>query len=149
MKKRFALFIATAGGFGYSPVASGTAGTAIALPFAYIIMHASIPVQLAVPVACYPLFTWAASEGEKIFGKSDAGEIVCDEVLGLWLTLFALPPDSMHLALGFLLFRFFDIIKPPPARAIDKKMHGGHGVMLDDLVAGLYAHICLRLLIFV
>ena len=147
MKRRVVLFIATGGGFGYSPVVSGTAGSAVAIPLAYVIMHAPAAVQAAILIVAYCIFTWAAGEAEKIFGKKDAGEIVCDEIIGMWVTLFALPPDSAHLALGFLLFRFFDIVKPPPARFIDRKVPGGHGVMLDDVAAAIYAHICLRLLL--
>jgi len=147
MKKRAAMFLATGGGFGYSPFAPGTAGSAVAIPFAYIIMHAPPVAQAIIIIAAYFIFVWAAGEAEKVFNRPDAGEIVCDEIIGMWVTLFALTPDSAHLALGFLLFRFFDIIKLPPANYFDQKVHGGHGVVLDDIAAGLYAHICLRLLL--
>lgn len=145
MKKRLVLFIATAGGFGYSPVASGTAGSAVAIPFAYLLMLLPPSIQLIIIAICYCVFAWAAREANEIFGRHDAGEIVCDEVLGMWITLFAFRPDSPHLALGFLLFRFFDILKPFPAGRIDRNLKSGHGVMLDDVVAGIYANLCLRL----
>jgi len=147
MKRKIVLFIATAGGFGYSPLASGTAGTAVALPFAYMLLHLPVVWQAAVLVLSYIVFSWAAGEADTMFGKHDPGQIVCDEVIGYWVTLFALPPDAAHLGLGFLLFRFFDIVKPFPAGTVDKKVGGGQGVMLDDVIAGIYANICVRLIL--
>jgi len=147
MKKYVILTIATAFGSGYFPVASGTAGSLVALIFAYFIMHTPVFVQLAIFIVSYALFAWAAGKAEAIFKRPDAGEIVCDEVLGMWLTLFAMPPDWKHIALGFILFRIFDIAKPFPARWIDRNMAGGHGIMLDDIAAAIYAQICLRIIL--
>ena len=147
MKKYAVLFIATACGSGYSPIASGTAGSLVALILAYFIMHASVTAQIIILVGCYFPFAWVAGEAEEIFGRPDAGEIVCDEVLGMWLTLFLIAPDVKHLAAGFVLFRLFDIVKPFPARWIDRNMGGGHGIMLDDVVAALYSQVCLRLIL--
>jgi len=146
MRKKLGLFMATAGGFGYAPGIPGTAGTAAALPIAYIIMNAPLPLQLAVLPVSYIVFAWAAGTAEEFFGEHDARQIVCDEVLGLWITLVGFAPETEQLALGFLLFRFFDIVKPFPARHIDKNVGGAHGVMLDDVAAGIYAHVALYII---
>ncbi len=147
MKKKLGLFIATADGFGFAPKIPGTAGAAVALPIAYLIMSAAMPLQLAILLVSYFVFAWGAGIAEEYFDKHDAREIVCDEVLGLWVTLAGFAPGTEQLALGFLLFRFFDIVKPFPARYIDKNMTGAHGVMLDDVVAGVYAHVVLHLIL--
>lgn len=87
-----------------------------------------------------------ADRAEQIFGKKDCRIIVIDEVVGMFFTMFLLPPDLSYLLSGFLLFRFFDITKPFPARWVDRKMKGGTGVVLDDIVAGIYSNLALRLL---
>lgn len=87
-----------------------------------------------------------AGEGERFFGKKDCQVIVIDEVVGIFFTMFLFPPTLPNLAAGFFLFRVFDILKPFPARWVDKRISGGTGVVLDDVVAGLYANITLSLL---
>lgn len=140
--RNLVLFAATGAGSGYSPVAPGTAGSAVG-----VLLYAAL---LPLPPAAFPIVlagvtllgTWAAARAEGIFGRKDDGRITIDEIAGMLLTLAFLPPQRPLLAvgLGFLLFRLFDILKPPPARALEA-LPGGVGVMADDLVAGLYANV--------
>jgi phosphatidylglycerophosphatase A len=82
---------------------------------------------------------WAAERTGRILGRPDHGAIVIDEIVAFWLVLLVLPPDLLAQALGFLAFRLFDILKPPPIRAVDRRFKSGFGVMADDLIAAFYA----------
>jgi len=144
--RRLALLLATWWGVGYVPIAPGTAGTIAAIPF--FLLLSLLPLYLYLPgvlgiglVAC-----WAAGEAERIFQEKDSKRIVIDEAVGFFITMTALPPTWPYLIGGFCLFRCFDILKPPPIRLIERTVKGGYGVVLDDVVAGIYAHIALRLL---
>lgn len=139
--------IATWFGSGLIKPAPGTWGTAAALPFAWLIAWATDPLWL-IPAAAvfFVIGVWAADRYDAAHGSHDASEIVVDEVVGVWLVLSIVPPDWIHYLAGFLLFRFFDILKPWPIRWADKKVSGGFGVMLDDVLAAGYALICLYLL---
>ena len=128
---------------GYSPWASGTAGTAGAFVLALLILPtvhfgaACAVIVAATLLIGIPLGKWA----EARWGKKDPGPFVLDEVAGYFVTLFRIDapkPEVAELVVAFFAFRFFDVIKPPPARRIEG-LHGGLGIMLDDIVAGLYA----------
>lgn len=135
------------GGFaGYSPIAPGTVGSLVGI-LLYVPLSALLPVYYTI----FLLFTLLLSikisgEAERFFGKKDCQVIVIDEVVGIFFTMFLFPPTLSNLAAGFFLFRVFDILKPFPARWIDKRISGGKGVVLDDVVAGLYANMALHLL---
>jgi phosphatidylglycerophosphatase A len=92
---------------------------------------------------------WIAGRAEVLLGQKDARPIVVDEVVGFAVTMAALPLAWGTLALGFVLFRFFDIVKPPPVRWVERRITGGYGVVLDDVMAGICAHIVLRVLWYV
>jgi phosphatidylglycerophosphatase A len=142
--------IATWFGAGLLPWAPGTWGSLAALPFAWVI--ATLLGAKALFVATVLLFFigwWAAARVGRASGIKDAGAIVVDEVAGQWLTLAVTPADAGAYAAGFLLFRLFDITKPWPARWIDQHVGGGLGVMLDDIVAALYAAAALALLLVI
>lgn len=145
--KRLKIFIATAGPFGYIRPASGTYGTMAAMPLAAVMTFLHPAWQAALLVILYFIFVWAADEAEIHFDKKDPREIVCDEVIGFMVAMFALPADSVHLVVAFFIFRFFDIAKPPPIRAIDRNMPGGWGVVTDDVLAGVYTNLVLRLIL--
>ena len=83
---------------------------------------------------------------EKVLRIKDPGLIVIDEIAGYLVTMFLSPPDVIHIVAGFFLFRFFDILKPPPVRQAERFFPGGVGVMADDLLAGAYAWLCLRVM---
>lgn len=153
MKRSIAIAIATFGGSGLFPVASGTVGSAafLALYAAFVFAGASagalLAVQLAGSALLFAVGVWACSEVESIYGK-DGGEMVVDEALGMLVSLVLIPPTLVNLAAAFVLFRVFDIVKPWPAGACEK-LPKGWGVMLDDLVAGIYANLALRLALLV
>ena len=134
---RVAFIIATAFGAGYSPVAPGTAGSLVALPILWLLR--SWPTGL---VAFFVIVTaagiWAAQVVEAQIGAKDPGVIVIDEVAGMTLSVLVLPLTFPVLLTAFVLFRIFDVVKPFPAGR-SQAITGGVGVMIDDLIAGLYA----------
>jgi len=132
-----ALAVASVGGAGYAPIASGTVGSLVAAVALWLIPF-SPTALLATLVAVTIAGVWAGSRVERALGAKDPGVIVIDEVAGMFLAVLFLPRTLPVLASAFLLFRLFDIWKPYPARQI-QELHGGFGVMLDDLIAGAYA----------
>jgi phosphatidylglycerophosphatase A len=142
---RVALFIATAGFVGFVPVAPGTAGSAVGL-FIYVVLRAfdsSVGEGLAI-VLSLVVGIWSADVVERQLGK-DPGPVVIDEVLGMLVTLAFLNVTAVGAIVGFILFRVYDVVKPYPAARLEN-LHGGPGIMLDDLVAGIYGHLTMRLL---
>jgi phosphatidylglycerophosphatase A len=134
---RVALIIATALGAGYSPIAPGTAGSAVALIILWLVPFSQL--GLIVFFLAVTFFgTWAAQLVETAVGDKDPGVIVIDEVAGMTLSVLVLPLTVPVLLAGFVLFRIFDVVKPYPANRL-QALRGGVGVMVDDLVAGLYA----------
>jgi len=138
--------LATWGGSGYSPFASGTVGTLAAIPFYLALAGLSLPLYLITLTAFFFLACWVSGKAEVIFGEQDSGKIVIDEVVGYLVTMTAIPLHWSYVLAGFLLFRFFDIVKIPPARWFDQKLKNGYGVVLDDVAAGVYAWLALWLL---
>lgn len=136
--------LATWFGAGLFPKTPGTAGSLAALPFAYAINFYLGVIGLGVAIAIVVVVgIWAAHCYSKRTNSNDAGAIVIDEVAGQWLTLLLVPPDILFYAIGFVLFRIADIVKPWPISWIDQRVKGGLGVMLDDLLAGGLAAIIL------
>lgn len=141
-------WISTWFGSGLLRPASGTWGSAAALPFASAIAWAagpaaSAPVLATAALVAFALGVWASGIYSVHKGVSDSGDIVIDEVAGQWLTLAFVPLDPLLYAVGFFLFRFFDVLKPFPAGWCDRNLKGGFGVMVDDMFAGLYSGILL------
>ncbi|HEV3241336.1 MAG TPA: phosphatidylglycerophosphatase A [Casimicrobiaceae bacterium] len=133
-------FIALGFGTGLSPIAPGTVGTLLALPLAALLraLTGDLGFLLAV-AAAFAIGVWAAQRTGRDLGVADHGAIVWDEVAAFLLVLFFVGSDPLREGFAFLLFRFFDIVKPPPARLIDREWHHGFGVMADDIVAAFYA----------
>lgn len=132
--------LATWFGAGLLPIAPGTWGSAAALPFAWLILWYGGWISLAVASAVvFAMGWWAASALERRLGTHDSGLIVVDEVAGQWLSLLPCPLDPIMFAVGFVLFRLVDIVKPWPAGWADRRVDGGLGVMLDDVLAAQYA----------
>ena len=146
MKNSFITLFASGLGAGYSPVASGTVGTLVAIPLFILLARWGTLGVLAGLLVIVPLGIPAADHMERSLGTSDPGKVVIDEIAGFLLTMAGSPVAVPHIAAGFFLFRFFDIVKPPPVRQAERHLPGGMGVMADDLVAAAYAWICLRLL---
>ena len=144
--KTFILAISTGLGFGYLRPAPGTWGT-LAGVFLLLILQSISPFSYLVTVAgLFFLGAWAAGAAEIILNQVDSPHIVIDEIVGLLVTMFMVPVTFWNVIWAFFLFRFFDIIKFWPARAIDRAQAGGIGVMADDLAAAVYANVCLQLL---
>jgi phosphatidylglycerophosphatase A len=135
--ERLALLIATAFGAGYSPIAPGTAGSAVTVLILWLVPFSRIGLVLFL-VAVVVIGTWAADVAERRLGGKDPGAIVIDEVAGMTLSVVAFPLTPGVLLAGFVLFRVFDVVKPPPARE-SQRFSGGVGVMIDDVIAGFYA----------
>jgi phosphatidylglycerophosphatase A len=140
-----ALALATAGGVGYIPFAPGTFGSLAGL-LLWWLLPGSLPVQLTVIVVIFIVGSWSGSVAERHFASTDPGPVVIDEVLGMLVTLLLNPVGRGGAILGFLLFRASDIIKPYPANRLEQ-LHGGVGVMADDLMAAIYANLALRIII--
>lgn len=139
-------WIATALGAGLLPKAPGTAGSLIALlPWWFLLRGLPIGAYVAVLAVGFLLGVWACEVSDRRLGMHDQGALVWDEVVGMWITLFAAPVQWWWMVAGFVLFRLFDIWKPWPVRWADRSVRGGLGVMLDDVVAGIYALIVLQL----
>ncbi len=140
-------WLATWFGSGLAPKASGTAGSIAALPFAYMIQKTGSIYSL--PLATIFIFFagwWSSNQYLKHnTGDSDPKEIVVDEVAGIWLLLCALPHSWHGYFIGFILFRFFDVLKPWPISVADRNIKGGFGVMFDDILAAIYPVIILLL----
>jgi phosphatidylglycerophosphatase A len=145
--RRFIIISASWFGAGFSPVASGTVGTLAAMPFQILLAPLPLPLYLLTLLAFFFFSCWVSGHAETIFGEKDSGKIVIDEVIGYFITMTAVPLSWQSVVAGFLLFRFFDITKIPPARFFDRRMKNGYGVVLDDVVAGLYSCIALHLLL--
>ena len=141
------MFFVTGAGAGYFPWAPGTAGTLVAIPLSLglnRIAGTSLYLALLTLAAFIAVATWLCNKGEEIFQAKDCSKIVIDEIAGFMVANFASPAGLKPAILAFLLFRFFDIIKPYPARRAER-ISGGIGVILDDLIAGVYAFAIVRL----
>ena len=147
-----AVWIATCGGTGYFPIAPGTAGSLVGVALVAALGHLPLRqpwlwglLSLAL-LSIFLVGAWSATEAEKLFGHTDPGQVVIDEVAGQMLTLFVWPGASWkRLLAGFVLFRFFDILKPFPVRRAEH-LRGGWGIMTDDLLAGAYGMLTLEAL---
>jgi len=140
---RCATAIATGLGSGYSPVAPGTAGTAVGLLLWWPLHGLPAPAQAAAVVALFLAGVAAATSVERRTGRHDPGIVVVDEVVGMWASLLFLPFTVATALAGFVLFRALDVLKPYPARQLES-LPQGWGIMADDLMAGVYANLLLR-----
>ncbi len=142
--KNPATWVATWFGCGLMRPGPGTWGTLGGLPIGLILITLGGKITLAVGIVfVFAVGLWAAKKFEVMSGTHDNSMIVIDEVAGIWLTLLACTLTPISILLAFLLFRFFDIVKPWPISWLDKNVHGALGVMLDDIAAGKIAMICL------
>lgn len=143
------VFFATGFFSGKAPVAPGTFGTAAGLILCFVFSKMSIAVMIPCLIAFILVSIPIAGKAETLLKQQDPGEIVIDEIAGILITLAGLPFDLVSAGIGFFLFRVLDILKPFPIRFIDKKMKGGTGIVMDDVAAGLMAHLVLRLILAV
>lgn len=145
---RLAVFVATVGYCGYFPIAPGTVGSAAGLVFYGLVWWSQSPlVEAGLIVAVFAAGVWAGTTAERFFGGIDPGPVVIDEVLGMLVTLAFTHGGWSAALVGFFLFRVFDIVKPFPARSLER-LHGGLGVMADDAMAAVYANVSLRIVMW-
>jgi len=142
--RSFFIFFGTGIYSGYCPLAPGTAGTVVGIGFYWCFSHFSNFLYLITVLSFIFLSAWIAEGAEEIFQKKDPPHVVIDEIAGFLVTMVWIPWSWRIVAAGFFLFRCFDIIKPFPCRWIDRNLPGGWGIVLDDIVAGLYANIILQ-----
>ena len=146
LNEKFIKFAAAGFGSGYAPLAPGTAGSLVGIPLYLAFSAFAWPLWLITITAFTCLAWYLSEEAEKLFGRKDAPCIVIDEIAGLQWTLFLVAPTLLHTALGFVLFRLFDVLKPFPARFFQDRLPGGYGVVADDLAAAAYAAAALHVL---
>jgi phosphatidylglycerophosphatase A len=146
--KHPACFLAYGFGSGLAPKAPGTFGTLAAIPLYLLIQDLALLAYLLVLLVAFVAGIWFCHKAVDWLGQEDPSAVVWDEFVGYWVTMIAAPSSWYWLMIGFVLFRIFDILKPWPISWCDKNLHGGFGIMLDDVVAGLMALICLQGLSF-
>jgi phosphatidylglycerophosphatase A len=150
MKQRSTLVIgiATGGFIGKIPFAPGTFGSMLGLLLYYLMSFLTLLPTFFCIIGFILFSIWISGKAEKILGDKDPGCIVIDEVAGMAVTFFALPLNIFIGTAGFLLFRFFDILKPFPIRFLENKISGGTGVVIDDVVAGIMSNIILHIILY-
>lgn len=139
------MFLATGGYVGYAPFASGTFGSLVGLPIVYLLSKTHWYAATVLAATLILGSVWVAHLAEQQLNAKDPGCIVIDEVAGMCVTMLYIPLTLTTGMAGFLLFRLFDVIKPPPVRQMEKMLKGGWGVVMDDVVAGVMANISLRI----
>lgn len=144
--REFLLRSATLFGVGKAAKAPGTWGTLATVPVVFLLSYLGPLVYMAAVFLMLPLSIVAAELYEKQAGSHDAKEIVIDEMVGFMITMTWMPQTWQAYLAGFCLFRFLDILKPPPIRYFDRRVPGGLGVVLDDVVAGIIANVFLQLI---
>jgi len=148
-KNDIVVFLATGFFTGFLPTMPGTWGTFAGIPLVIISHRLTSIMQPVVAVVFVTFAAYIAGRAEILFEDRDARPIVIDEMAGFLITLLWLPLNFLTLCLGFFLFRLFDIVKPPPISTVEKRLHGGWGIVLDDVLAGVFANVTLRLLLIV
>jgi len=148
MKRRLATLIATGLGSGYSPWAPGTAGSLVGLLLFVPLAHAPLAAQLAATALVFTVGVWAATATARRTGLKDPGLVVVDEIAGMWVTLLLMPFTLEVAVVAFFAFRVMDIVKPYPARDLEQ-LPEGWGIMADDVMAGVYANLLVRVVALV
>lgn len=148
VRSRAAVALASFVYVGFAPFAPGTVGSAAALLlFLPVRWAGSLALELAVVALVTVVGVWAATDAEKALGVEDPGPVVIDEVAGMLVSLLFLPASWAVIAAAFLAFRIFDVIKPWPCNRLER-LHGGLGIMADDLMAGVYANLVVQALVW-
>ncbi len=137
--------LATGLGAGLMPKAPGTWGSLLGIALAYGLSFLPQSIELLTLIAFTVLSVWIADMAEKIFDEEDCSKIVIDEICGMAVTLVLFPLNLKTILVGFFLFRFFDVVKIPPARQLEN-LGGGWGIVLDDIAAGIYSAAILSLI---
>ena len=144
-RERAVFFVATGFFIGTLPFAPGTFGSLLGLPLCFLLSRLNL-LQSLICILIFILFAIGiASAAEKIIKRKDPGQIVIDEIAGLMVALAGLPFNVKTVLAGFIIFRVFDILKPFPIRILERRVGGGSGIVLDDVLAGVYGNLVVRL----
>jgi len=144
--KRPVCFLGLGFGSGLAPKAPGTFGTIAAIPIYLLVQNLSLMLYITLTVMAFIVGIWICQQSADWLGKEDPSAVVWDEIVGYLVTMTAAPQGWQWIVLGFVLFRIFDILKPWPISLADKELHGGFGIMLDDVIAGIFAALLLQLI---
>ena len=142
------MFLATGCFIGNIPFAPGTFGTILGLPLCFLLSRTNFSIAVLLTAIFIIFAILIAHDAEKILKTNDPGHIVIDEIAGLMVALFGLPFNAVYASAGFVIFRFFDILKPFPIRLIERKLSGGTAIVMDDVAAGICTNLVLRALLF-
>ncbi|NQZ52866.1 MAG: phosphatidylglycerophosphatase A [Piscirickettsiaceae bacterium] len=143
--KRPICFLGLGFGTGLAPKAPGTFGTLAALPIYWLMQDLSLAIYLAITIIAFVVGIWICQKSADWLGSDDPSAVVWDEIVGYLVTMIAAPTGWQWMLAGFVLFRIFDIWKPWPISWADKNLHGGIGIMVDDVIAGLFSILILQL----
>ncbi len=146
MSRRIILWLATSLGLGFAPLIPGTFGTLLGVGIYYLIGGIRLWIYLLILAGIFLIAIWLSERAEKILLTQDPQIVTIDEVVGYLITMLSFPNQGKWLLAGFILFRFFDIIKPYPASYFDRSQKRGLAVVMDDVVAGIYANLCLQII---
>jgi phosphatidylglycerophosphatase A len=148
-KNDIVVFLATGCFTGFLPLMPGTWGTFAAIPIVILVHRVDLVVQGIIALVFVAFGAWISGRAEILLEEHDPRSIVIDEMAGFLISLLWLPLNPLTLFLGFGLFRLFDVVKPPPISSVEKRMRGGWGVVIDDVLAGVFTNVTLRLLFMV
>ena len=146
-KEKTVLFLATGFKAGNMPFAPGTFGTVLGLPLCFLLSKIDFPIAMMGGAIFVLLTIWISHRAQKILKLNDPRCIVVDEISGFMITLLGIPFNLISSALGFIIFRIIDIAKPFPIRFLEKKITGGMGIVMDDVVAGIYGNMLVRIIL--
>lgn len=139
-------FLAFGFGSGLSPKAPGTVGTVVALIIYLLLSQLPLVAYLVMLFVTFVVGIYICDRSSKLLGIHDHGGIVWDEFVGYWIAMLFAPNGWVWVLIGFILFRLFDILKPFPINYFDKHVNGGLGIMIDDVIAGIFSCICIQLI---
>ena len=145
LTNKAAVFLATGFYIGKIPLAPGTFGSLIGLPLCFLLAEIQLSAAIIAVLLIIALAIWISNVAERTLERKDPGCIVIDEIAGMVVTLIGLPFNLTTAAIGFILFRILDILKPFPIRILDKRLPGGLGIVADDVVAGIFANVLIRI----
>lgn len=146
--KRPVCFLGLGFGSGLAPKAPGTFGTLAAIPIYCLMQDLPLAIYLALTVFAFVVGIWICQQSADWLEKDDPSAVVWDEIVGYLVTMIVAPSGWQWMVIGFVLFRFFDILKPWPISYADKNLHGGLGIMVDDVIAGIFALVIMQCLYF-
>ena len=149
LTNKAAVFLATGFYIGKIPLAPGTFGSLIGLPLCFLLAGIQLSAAIIAALLIIALAIWISNVAERTLERKDPGCIVIDEIAGMVVTFIGLPFTLTTAVLGFILFRILDILKPFPIRILDQRLSGGLGIVADDVVAGIFANVIVRILLFI